>query len=55
MEPVQGLPDQMIWVRLAHHMGFGEYFPWQNCQEGIDYLLRELGITYGDLISQGGI
>jgi anaerobic selenocysteine-containing dehydrogenase len=55
MEPVHGLPDQMIWVRLAHHMGFGEYFPWQNCEEGIDYLLHELGITYRDLISQGGI
>jgi len=55
VEPVQGLPDQMIWVRLAHHMGFGEYFPWQNCEKGIDYLLQELGITYRDLISKGGI
>ena len=55
VEPVHGLPDQMIWVRLAHHMGFGEYFPWQNCEEGIDYLLHELGITYRDLISKGGI
>jgi anaerobic selenocysteine-containing dehydrogenase len=55
VEPVQGLPDQMIWVRLAHHMGFGEYFPWQNCEEGIDYLLHELGITYRDLIAKGGI
>jgi anaerobic selenocysteine-containing dehydrogenase len=55
VEPVHGLPDQMIWVRLAHHMGFGEYFPWQNCEEGIDYLLHKLGITYRDLISQGGI
>ena len=55
VEPVHGLPDQMIWVRLAHHMGFGEYFPWQSCEEGIDYLLEELGITYRDLISKGGI
>jgi anaerobic selenocysteine-containing dehydrogenase len=55
VEPVYGLPDQMIWVRLAHHIGFGEYFPWQSCEEGIDYLLHDLGITYQDLISQGGI
>ncbi len=55
VEPVHGLPDQMIWVKLAHHMGFGEYFPWQNCKEGIDYLLHGLGITYQDLISRGGI
>ena len=55
VQPVQGLPDQMIWVRLAHHMGFGEYFPWQDCEKGIDYLLQELGITYRDLISNGGI
>jgi anaerobic selenocysteine-containing dehydrogenase len=45
----------MIWVKLAHHMGLGEYFPWQTCEEGIDYLLHGLGITYQDLISQGGI
>jgi anaerobic selenocysteine-containing dehydrogenase len=36
-------------------MGFGEYFPWQNCEKGIDYLLQELGITYRDLIAKGGI
>jgi len=55
VEPVHGLPDQMIWVRLAHRMGFGEYFPWQNCEEGIDYLLQKHGITYQGLISKGGI
>ena len=55
VEPVHGLPDQMIWVRLAHHMGFGEYFPWQTCEEGIDYLLQELGITCRDLVAKGGI
>ena len=55
VEPVNGLPDQMIWARLARHMGFGEHFPWQNCEEGIDFLLHKLGITYRDLISRGGI
>lgn len=55
VEPVHGLPDQMIWVKLAQHMGFEEYFPWQTCREGIDYLLGDLGVTYGDLVSNGGI
>ncbi len=55
VEPVHGLPDQMIWVKLARHTGFGEYFPWQTCEEGIESLLQKLGITYQDLISHGGI
>ncbi|MFH1953092.1 MAG: molybdopterin-dependent oxidoreductase [Pseudomonadota bacterium] len=55
VEPAHGLPDQMIWVKLAQHMGFGEYFPWQTCREGIDDLLGDLGVTYGDLVSNGGI
>jgi anaerobic selenocysteine-containing dehydrogenase len=52
---MSGLPDQMIWVKLAHHMGLGEYFPWKNCEEGIDELLGELGITYQDILAKGGI
>jgi len=55
VEPVYGLPDQMIWVRLAKHMGFEEYFPWKSCREGIDYLLGDEGVLYEDLLSQGGI
>jgi anaerobic selenocysteine-containing dehydrogenase len=55
VEPTGGLPDQMIWVKLANHMGFEQYFPWQTCQEGIDYLLSEAGVSYETLISQGGI
>jgi anaerobic selenocysteine-containing dehydrogenase len=55
VDPVQGLPDQMIWVCLAQKMGFDEYFPWQSCEKGIDYLLQKLGISYRDLISKGGI
>jgi anaerobic selenocysteine-containing dehydrogenase len=55
VEPVYGLPDQMIWAKLAKHMGFGEYFPWKTCQEGIDYILGDEGVSYDDLISKGGI
>lgn len=55
VEPVYGLPDQMIWVKLAERMGYGEHFPWKSCREGIDYLLSEMGVTYDDLALSGGI
>jgi len=55
VEPVQGLPDQMIWIKLAHQMGYNKHFPWQTCRQGIGYLLEDLGVTYGDLIASGGV
>ncbi len=55
VEPVSGIPDQMIWVKLAEHMGFGKYFPWKSCKQGIDYLLSDLQVTYSDLVSKNGI
>jgi anaerobic selenocysteine-containing dehydrogenase len=55
VKPVQGLPDQLIWMKLGQRMGFGEYFPWKSCEAGIDHLLEEVGITYQDLILNGGI
>lgn len=55
VEPAYGLPDQTIWVKLAKHMGFEEYFPWETCHQGIDYLLEDLGVTYKDLVAQGGV
>ncbi|MBN2032988.1 MAG: molybdopterin-dependent oxidoreductase [Deltaproteobacteria bacterium] len=55
VKPLYGLPDQMIWVKLAKAMGFGEYFPWQTCSEAIDYLLSDLGLSYEALVSRGGL
>jgi anaerobic selenocysteine-containing dehydrogenase len=55
VEPLYGVPDQMIWIKLAQAMGFGDYFPWQTCSEAIDYLLSDLGVSYEKLISRGGI
>jgi anaerobic selenocysteine-containing dehydrogenase len=55
VEPKYGLPDQMIWVALAKAMGYEKYFPWKNCREGIDYLLEDLGVTYQQIISMGGV
>ncbi|MGD9053304.1 MAG: molybdopterin-dependent oxidoreductase, partial [Desulfobacterales bacterium] len=55
VDPVHGLSDQIIWFKLAQHMGFGEFFPWKSCEEGIDHLLSEAGITVEDLIANGGV
>jgi anaerobic selenocysteine-containing dehydrogenase len=55
VRPVFGLPDQMIWVELAKYMGLGDYFPWESCEDGIDYLLGGIGLTYRELVSLGGI
>jgi anaerobic selenocysteine-containing dehydrogenase len=53
--PLYGLPDQVIWLRLAKAMGFDAYFPWQSSQEAIDHLLSESGLSYAKLISEGGV
>ncbi|MBL7204760.1 MAG: molybdopterin-dependent oxidoreductase [Desulfobacteraceae bacterium] len=55
VEPLHGFPDQMIWVKLAERMGFGKYFPWKTCKEGVDYILGGLDTDYHDLVSRGGI
>ncbi len=55
VEPLHGLPDQMIWVELARRMGMEEYFPWKTCSEGIDEILGDMGITYRDLLAGGGV
>ena len=54
-DPLYGLPDQMIWMKLAHAMGYGSYFPWKNCKEGIDELLADVGVSYESLVAEGGI
>jgi formate dehydrogenase (coenzyme F420) alpha subunit len=53
--PRFGLPDQRIWVELARSMGYGEFFPWESCAEGMDEMLGGLGISYRELVAQGGI
>jgi len=34
---------------LARKLGYGEYFPWKNIEEAIDYELKPIGITVNDL------
>ena len=42
-------PDWKFWFQLARKMGYGEYFPWSNEDEAIDFLLKPSGITVQEL------
>jgi anaerobic selenocysteine-containing dehydrogenase len=42
-------PDWKIIFELARKLGYGEYFPWQDIEEAIDYELEPIGITSRDL------
>ena len=55
VRPRFGLPDQTIWVELARAMGYGEFFPWQSCSEGMDVILAGEGLTHQDLAAKGGV
>jgi len=55
IDPIHGLPDQLIWIKLAKHMGFADYFPWQNIQEGINDLLGPLKLSFESLSDHGGV
>ena len=49
VQPLYGMPDQMIWIKLAQAMGYGAHFPWDSCREGIDDLLSPMELTYEDI------
>jgi formate dehydrogenase (coenzyme F420) alpha subunit len=53
--PRFGLPDQRIWVELAHAMGYGEFFPWKSTVDGTDEILSSLSVSYRDVVAQGGV
>ena len=42
-------PDWQIIFELARKLGYGDYFPWQDIEEAIDYELEPIGITARDL------
>jgi anaerobic selenocysteine-containing dehydrogenase len=41
--------DCNFWLQLAKRMGYGEYFPWKDQEEVIDYLLQPSGLTVKQL------
>jgi anaerobic selenocysteine-containing dehydrogenase len=55
VDPLWGLPDQVIWMELGRSLGYGDYFPWRNCVEGIDHILSDQGLTHEGLVAQGGV
>jgi len=38
-------PDPKLWLELGKRMGYGEYFPWQDWEEALDYILQPSGLT----------
>lgn len=42
-------PDWKIIFELARKLGYGEYFPWKDIEEAIDYELKPMGITVRNL------
>jgi anaerobic selenocysteine-containing dehydrogenase len=42
-------PDWQIIFKLARKLGYGEYFPWEDIEEAIDYELEPTGITVRDM------
>ena len=44
-EQWESWPDWKVIFELAKRMGYGEYFPWQNVEELIDYYLEPTGLT----------
>jgi len=41
-----------IEYELAKRMGLAHHYPWKNTEEWVDYSLKQLGITLGDLKKQ---
>jgi len=37
--------DCRFWLELAKRMGYGEYFPWKDDEEVLDYFLEPSGLT----------
>ena len=48
-------PDWKFWFELAGKMGYGEYFPWNDMAEMIDYLLEPAGISFKGLTEKPNV
>jgi anaerobic selenocysteine-containing dehydrogenase len=42
--------DWWFWRELAHRLGYGAHFPWQDEAQAIDDLLRPVGVSTQDLL-----
>jgi len=43
--PGDNYPDWKFWSELAKKLGYEEYFPWENNEDMLDYVLKPSGIT----------
>jgi formate dehydrogenase (coenzyme F420) alpha subunit len=44
--------DRTIWLELAKRMGYAEFFPWENEDEVLDYILKPSGLTVKKLTEE---
>ena len=44
--------DRKIWLELAKRMGYGEFFPWKDEEEVLDYILEPSGMTVQKLTEE---
>ncbi|MCK4926534.1 molybdopterin-dependent oxidoreductase, partial [Candidatus Aerophobetes bacterium] len=49
--------DAEFWLELAKRMGYGEYFPWKDAEEFLDYVLEPTGLSTRQLREEmpGGV
>ncbi len=46
IEPIgESWPDWKIWTEIGKRMGYGEFFPWKNEEEIVDFFLKPSGLT----------
>jgi len=43
-------PDWKIWAELGKKCGYAEYFPWNNDEEVLEYLMKESQVSYQQLL-----
>lgn len=48
----EAVSDLDFWIELGKRMGYGEYFPWADATEALDYALEPSGITIHDVESR---
>ena len=48
------MEEWKIWAELGRRMGYGEYFPWRDTDELLEYLLRPSGISLSKLKENPG-
>lgn len=39
---------------LAMRLGIGEYWPWQNLEQVLDYIVKPMGLTFKEFMDKGG-